>query len=315
MTQEIDRKTLDKIRKLLNLAKDGGASEGEASGALEKAREIMAAHNLTMAHLEASGKSGGEGSTRLKNQMKGKALYKYQQSLMATVCDTNFCAVGVQSKWNAGSRRHIDTGYSIIGREANVIAAVNMFEYLNASLERIVTPHLNSNSERLSRWALSFKEGAAGRLAERLRQRHRKALAEQSAMARAEREARYQWDTSNALVVVMEDYAQAERDANQEHRMGWAPGEAAVRRAQSAARAAEFDRREEERRAALTEDERRAEDAKRAEEQDKWQRRYDREQDRYWANKDEGAYWAGRDAAEDIGLDGQVGKSTRTALK
>lgn len=29
-----DRKTLDKIKKLLNLAKDGGATEGEASVAL-----------------------------------------------------------------------------------------------------------------------------------------------------------------------------------------------------------------------------------------------------------------------------------------
>ena len=66
MTAQIDRKTLDKIRKLMNLAKDGGATEGEASVAMEKAREIMATNNLSMAQLEASGKSGGEGSNRLR---------------------------------------------------------------------------------------------------------------------------------------------------------------------------------------------------------------------------------------------------------
>ena len=316
MTAQIDRKTLDKIRKLMNLAKDGGATEGEASVALEKAREIMAANNLSMAQLEASGKSGGEGSARLKSGMKGKALYKYQQSLMATIADTNFCAVLVDSERRGN--RYIDTGYTVIGREANVAAVANMFDYLNASLERIVTPHLESNSQRLSRWAVSFKEGAAQRLAERLRERHQEKMAEQSAGARAQREAQANSPASSgsgALVVVMEDFAQAEADANLEHRMGWEPGDAAARRAQSEARAAEYKRQEEERRANLTEEERQAEDAAKAKDWEKWSKRWEREQDRYWANKDQGAYFRGRDAADKIGLDDQVSKSSQAALK
>lgn len=316
MTAQIDRKTLDKIRKLMNLAKDGGATEGEASVAMEKAREIMAANNLSMAQLEASGKSGGEGSARLKSGMKGKALYKYQQSLMATIADTNFCAVLVDSERRGN--RYIDTGYTVIGREVNVAAVANMFDYLNASLERIVTPHLESNSQRLSRWAVSFKEGAAQRLAERLRERHQEKLAEQSAAARAQREAQANSSNSSAsgaLVVVMEDFAQAEADANLEHRMGWEPGDAAARRAQSEARAAEYKRQEEERRANLTEEEREAEDAAKAKDWEEWSKRWDREQDRYWANKDQGAYFKGRAAADDIGLDDQVSKTAQAALK
>lgn len=310
MTANIDRKTLDKIRKLLNLAKDGAATEGEASVAMEKAREIMAANNLSMAQLEASGKAGGEGSSRFTGGLKGKALYKYQQRLMATVCDTNFCAVLVDSKWNG--RRYMDTGYTIIGREVNVIAATNMFEYLNASLERIVTPHLESNSQRLSRWAVSFKEGAAQRLAERLRDRHREELARQSAEARAQREAA---PTAGALVVVMEDFAQAEDDANLEHRMGWEPGEAARRRAEREARSAEHARREEERRANLTEEERLAEDAEREKNRAKWDAKWERERERYWNSRDMGAYFQGREEADQIGLDGQVGHSRQAALK
>lgn len=310
MTANIDRKTLDKIRKLLNLAKDGAATEGEASVAMEKAREIMAANNLTMAQLEAAGQAGGEGSSRLKGGMKGKALYKYQQALMATVCDTNFCAALLDTKWNG--RRAIDTGYTIIGREANVVAAINMFEYLNASLERIVTSHLESNSQRLSRWAVSFKEGAAQRLAERLRERHQEELARQSAAARAQREAA---PTAGALVVVMEDFAQAEADANYEHRMGWEPGEAARRRAERDKRLAEHARREEERRANLTEEERAAEDAEREKNRAKWEAKWDRANDRYWANKDVGAYFQGREEADQIGLDAQVSRSRQAALK
>lgn len=313
-----DRKTLDKIKKLLNLAKDGGATEGEASVALEKAREIMAANNLTMAQLEAAGQSAGEGSNRLKTGLKGKALYKYQQRLMATVADTNFCAVIVDTKTVRVGRSYQarDVGYTLIGREANVIAATNMFEYLNASLERIVTPHLASNSERLSRWAISFKEGAAQRLAERLRDRHEEALAEQSAKARAQREAQASSRASSgsgAVVVVMEDFAQAEADANQEHRMGWEPGTAARRRAERAAHLAEMRRREDERRANLSEEERAKEDAERERNQAKWDKRWERANDRYWASRDVSAYWAGREAADDIGLDAQV--DSRSSLK
>lgn len=316
MTSTIDRKTLDKIRKLMNLAKDGGATEGEASLALEKAREIMAANNLTMAQLEAAGQDAGEGSNRLKSGVKGKALYKYQQRLMSTIADTNFCAVLVVSSWNG--RRYMDTGYTIVGREANVAAVVNMFDYLNASLERIVTPHLSSNSERLSRWAISFKEGAAQRLAERLRERHNEAMAEQSAQARAHQAAARQSSgssASGALVVVMEDFAQAESDANLEHRMGWEPGEAAKRRAEREARQAEHARLEAERRANLTEEERQAEDEAQKKDQAKWEAQRDRDRDRYWSNRNLDAYFQGRDAANKIGLDTQVRQRHTTAIK
>jgi len=315
-TPNIDRKTLDKIRKLMNLAKDGAATEGEASVAMEKARLIMANNNLSMAQLEASGKAGGEGSNRLKTGVKGKALYKYQQSLMRTIADTNFCAVLVDSVYR--NRRHMDVGYTIVGREANVVGVINMFGYLNASLERIVTPHLESNSQRLSRWAVSFKEGAAQRLAERLRERHQEALAEQSAKARAQRDAQASSSdnsVSGALVVVMEDFAQAEADANLEHRMGWEPGEAATRRAQGEARAAEYKRQEEERRANLTEEEREAEDAARAKDWAKWEKQWERETNNFWKNKDQDAYFQGREAADQIGLDSQVDAKDAARLK
>lgn len=312
MTTNIDRKTLDKIRKLMNLAKDGGATEGEASVALEKAREIMAANNLTMAQLEASGKGGGEGSNRLKSGYKGKALYKYQQRLMATIADTNFCAVMINTRYRG--RRAIDTGYTIIGREANVAAAVNMFDYLNASLERIVTPHLESNAQRLSRWAVSFKEGAAQRLAERLRDRHQEELEAQSAKARAQRAAQSTSSGSGALVVVMEDFAQAEADANYEHRMGMEPGDAARLRAEREVRRAEYKRQEEERRANLTEEERAAEDAAQAKDRAKWDAKWQKRQDRFWDNKDVYAYFKGREAADQIGLDTQVDRQDVAAI-
>jgi len=313
MSAEIDRKTLDKIRKLMNLAQDGGATEGEANAAMGRAQAIMEANNLTMAELEASGRAGGEGSSRLKSKLKGKALYKYQKKLMMTIADANFCAALVMSSYRGN--RYMDVGYNIIGREANVAAVLNMFDYLNTSLERIVTPHLESNSQRLSRWAISFKEGAAQRLGERLRERHQEKLAEQSAAARAQREAHTSSPADRALVVVMEDFAQAEADANIEHEMGWEPGAAAEWRAKREARRAESRAREQERRANLTDEERGAEDAKRDRDRAKWKAKWDRQQERFWAGKDEGAYFQGRDAADGIGLDDQLAKAAHAGLK
>lgn len=313
---QIDRKTLDRVKKLLNLAKDGGATEGEAASAMEKARQIMADNNLTMAQLEASGQDAGEGSKRLKSGLKGKALYKYQQALMQTIADTNFTAVMVDSVYRNG--RYMDTGYTLIGREANVAAVLNMFEYLNASLERIVTPHLASNSQRLSRWAVSFKEGAAQRLRERLRERHEAELKAQSDKARASQAAQPAssgTSAGNAMVVVMEDFAQAERDANEDLRMNRPAGMTAQLRAENEARAAEYRRREEERRASLTEEERAAEDAKREKDQAKWEKKWQRRSDNFWKNKDMDGYWAGREAADQIGLDDQIDHQNTPKLK
>lgn len=304
---QIDRKVLDKVRKLMTLANDGGATEGEANAALEAAQAIMAKNNLTMAQLEAAGKSGGEGAARLKSQLKGKAGYSYQQQLMLTVAQTNHCTVLTTYVWK-GNRR-MATGYALIGREANVAAALGMFDYLNQSLERIVTPFIKGdNTQRLSKAAISFKEGAAQRLQERLSERFYAAQAEQSAAARAQRKAAQATGSGTGLVVVMEDFAEAERHANSDFRHGWEAGTSARKEAEAMTRGQESRKREEERRATLTDEERAAEDAEKAKDYAKWEAKWQKQSDAYWDKKDISAYHAGKRAADQIGLDGQVSK-------
>lgn len=300
MEQNIDASVLNKIQKLLNLAKDGGATEGEAAAAMEKAQAIMAENNLTMATMEASGKSADgkiDGAKRTKTTKQGKALYKYQQRLMATVAYTNFCAVMITQKWNG--KRYMDSGYVLVGREANVAAAYHEFDYLNASLERILTPFIASNSERLSRKSLSFKEGAATRLGERLYQRHAERLREQAEDARAHA-------TENALVVIMEDYAQTESDFNNDLANGWESGTTARRREESAIRQRAWKAKEDARRANLTDAQRLAEDRERDKNLDKWRKKSRREHDKFWKGKDQDAYFRGYTEANKVGLDDQI---------
>jgi hypothetical protein len=295
---DIDSAIFDKIENLLNLAKDGGATEAEAAAAMEKAQAIMTENNLSMAIMEAEGHTLEiDGAKRVKSRKDGKALYKYQQNLMAVIARTNYCYMAIEQKWNG--RRHMDSGYTLIGREANVASAFHQFDYLNTSLERILTPHIRSNSERVSRKGVSFKEGAASRLCERLMGRFDQRMRAQAEEAKAHL-------SDNMPLVILEDFAQIEADYNHDMHNGWKPGTTAQKRADAEKKAASFRKSEAARRAALTAAQRESEDRDREKARAAWARRAKRRAEAFWRNKDEDAYFLGYKEAGKVGLDGQI---------
>lgn len=231
----IDPKVIARIQKMLNLARDGGATEGEANAAMDAAEKTMAKYNLTMAEVEAGGGNAGEGSKRTKQQSKGKAQYEFQQQLMRICAEVNYCVALLVSEWKRG--RSMATGFVLIGREANVIATRELYDYLNATTERLAFEYVGcDNAQRLSRKAVSFKKGCAERLGERLLDRHRAAMEEQAREARERNAAaRHPASTGTSLVVVMKDFAQEERDANEDVRWGLVIGTTAAERKRNAA--------------------------------------------------------------------------------
>jgi hypothetical protein len=198
----------------------------EASAAAAKAQKLMLEHNLTMATLAASGSSSdAEGGKRAKDAVKGKAMYEYQQQLMATIARVNFCYVEIQTKWSWNGRGHKiqKVGYNLIGREANVIAATNMFDYLNASCERLAFDFIGGdNTQRMSKAAVSFKQGVADRLRQRVMDRHDEALRAQRTAATAANATAA--STGTGLAIILEDYAQKEEDFNTDLRLEREPG-------------------------------------------------------------------------------------------
>lgn len=319
--QAIDPKVIERIQKMLRLAQDGGATEGEAAVAMELAQETMRKYNLTMAEMELSGKTGTGDAARSKNEVTGKAMYTYQQSLMATIAKVNFCHVTVRQQIKG--KRWMPVGYVIIGRQANVTATVQMYSYLNSTIDRLVKPHLQSYRETLSRWAVSFKEGVATRLQERLLERHDAAIREQSRAAKeANAASRHPSaaSTGTSLVVVMEDFEQKERDLNNDFRNGYEPGTTAATRASWLAKVkaneererAEFEayaEAERVRRANMTEAQRRKEDERNARNKERANARYERERQRYWERRDYGAFVQGKKEANSVGLDQQISKA------
>lgn len=246
----IDEKTAIRIKKFLDLAKST-THEGEANQAMERAQALMLANNVTMAELEANTGRIAEGGKREKASEIGKALYTYQRNLMKGLAELNFCLCWVkeysletyQEAWDAGrTKPKTRLGYILIGRESNIINTREMFAYLNEVFERLVP--ITNNAERLSKKALSWKEGCADRVLARLNERAREAKQTDETRVREARAASQHPSSptsSGGLVVSLVDIAQQEEDFNNDIRYGYEPGTTAQNRLEAPLRRAAYE--------------------------------------------------------------------------
>src|SRR5215469_5761147 len=230
----IDPKVVDRIRKILNLARDGGATEAEASLAMERAEAIALDNNLSMAMVEASG--GAVAEKRLKDAFSGRASFRWQRYVIEK-----------QSPIRYGATRRLQTGYELIGRESNVTIAKTQFEYLNETIARLRKEYGGSAKD-----GALFSEGVAGRLRERIAEGHYRSMREQKERAehsRREREARSKHPSAappapgSALVVILEDYARGVEEANNDVRQGWPQGTTKAKREEGERKERERDER------------------------------------------------------------------------
>ena len=313
-----------KIKKLLALGKS--PNEHEAAAAIAKAQELCATYNLNMAQVEASGKAPqtteDTGQKRTKTAMKSKAMYKWQQRLAHYVADVNFCMHFIQEsgEWRGG--RYVKTPTHVfIGREASVVTAQLMYEYLCQAIERLVP--IANNAERLSRSAMSWKEGCADRLCERLLNQKADTIRRQEESVRAAQA------SGGTGLVLASQYAASEDDLNRDFLYGYEPGTIARQRAESDARWAALrearanavqapvepqpvltpkEQAAQERQRAKDEERQRKEHQRWQERENARQERENARQERENARKDWAAYHAGARAGSNIGLDAQVGK-------
>jgi Protein of unknown function (DUF2786) len=234
VTNGIDPKVIERVQKLLNLARDGGATEAEAATAMERAEAIMHSNNLSMAMIEASG--GHAVEKRLKDAFSGRASFRWQHWLMKDIAEATFCfvvPVNTTAKIRYGATRRMQTGYELIGRISNVTAAKQMFDYLNETIARLRKEYGGS-----ARDGALFAEGVAARLQERIKSRHADLLRQQKAEAQKQQDAaearRRSGDNSGfAVVVVMEDYVKSEAESNNDLRHGWPIGTTKAKREES----------------------------------------------------------------------------------
>lgn len=300
-------KIISKVKKLMAMTTEAGCTEAEAQSAANKVAELLADYNLDMATVEAKGIKA-DGGERIKDTSTSRAMYKWQQELMRVVAEVSYCyhfvTYSYVPKKNGGHRKV--PAHQLVGRKVNVVSAQVMFDYLCVTIERLVP--LASNSERLSRSAMSWKEGCAARVGERLADRRYKQEREQELAARkAQAEAAAAGTTATGLTLVKVKANEA--DANWEFANGYPEGTLAKWHAEPSRPIVTIKEERE-----PTEEEKRAWEKQR----ERWRKQDERDRkarEREWARKDHAAYNAGREAGDNIGLDPQITKGVETVRK
>jgi len=118
-----DEKLLDKIKKLITLANDAGATEAEADTAMSMANRLLLMHNLTMADVKLKPDAKFERKDGAIIIGEGHHEGSWEDALMAVLCQFNMCSSIIHR--TKGLRR---AGITIIGAKANVEIVLYLFD-------------------------------------------------------------------------------------------------------------------------------------------------------------------------------------------
>jgi len=150
----VDRNLLEKISKLLALA--NSPNEHEAALAAEKAAELLAQHNLSVADL---GEDKDEDITKGIVDKTGRYV-TWKMWILAGIANANGCQA-MRSTYSGEMR--------VVGAETNITVSKSMYEYLTAVVDRLVKQHRGKGRAFIN----AFRVGCATRLRQRLEQRRK----------------------------------------------------------------------------------------------------------------------------------------------
>lgn len=137
MTNDSEKiKILGRIRKMLALANNEGASEGERDNALRMAHATLAKYNLDMAEVESSGKPQQEARAIVKKQYYGRPWARIASQAIADMC---FCFYLITP-----AKRANQCVNWFIGRESNATSAAELAEWVVNSIWREAAKRANA---------------------------------------------------------------------------------------------------------------------------------------------------------------------------
>lgn len=150
---------LIKIKKLITLANDRAATEGERDNAMRMTHSLLAKHNLTMAQAESMGSSPVE-------ERKGEIIeihdITWARQVANAISKLFFCDFFTGEKVKGTSRIQA----YFVGKTSNVFTAQEMVKYVITSIKKEASSMQKTMGEGATYWR-SFCKGAASRVAER----------------------------------------------------------------------------------------------------------------------------------------------------
>lgn len=167
-------KVLARVKKMLTLANDAAASDGERDNAMRMALNLLAKHNLTVAQAEASGAKPEEA------RQQGETFSRDQPWCRAAahaVAEVFFCSYFYV---RGGTTKRGSVQHCFVGRASNVETAKVMADYVISSIMREANREWKKQADPGPWWS-NFCKGAAHRVWERCAALKREA--EQSSQA------------------------------------------------------------------------------------------------------------------------------------
>jgi hypothetical protein len=143
----MDTKIIDRIKKMLALANDSAASDGERDNALRMAYATLAKHNLDISSLEEV-----ESRELVEWENNGYVMPWVRRTAMS-VANLFFCNY-FYTKTRAGFR------HSFVGKTSNAVTAKMMAEYVISSIRKEAGKRARAES-LTSSWVTSFCKGGS----------------------------------------------------------------------------------------------------------------------------------------------------------
>lgn len=161
---EIQNKVLRRVRKMMKLAQDAGASEGERDNAMRMVHATLAKYNISMSQV-GTGEAAEEAREHLAQPFLGKP---WAIQIAAAVARMYFCHYFYQNMGgNAGPTQK--AMHTFTGRHSNVVTAQEMARFVVESVNREAQRYQRSIGGRYGDYR-AFAQGAAGRIRQRCHQ-------------------------------------------------------------------------------------------------------------------------------------------------
>lgn len=159
MEDAVNDKVINRLKKMLALANNAGATEGERDAALQQSYSLLAKYNLTMAQVE------DHNATPEEQRLAEKAtfpVYPWARQIAGQVADLFFCRYYFMRLGVGKQATHV-----FIGKESNAATAQYMAEYVVRSVMREAAKLYGS---AIAPDARNFAVGVVSKLYDRIKQ-------------------------------------------------------------------------------------------------------------------------------------------------
>jgi hypothetical protein len=163
MNEDVKKKMLDRVRKLLALSTS--SNENEAAAAAEKAQAILAEYNISMS--EVGNIHQDDDDDIIIDELSGMRAKSWRRPLATMVARMYFC-----KHFYVNYKILKKDNHSFVGTEANTTVAKLMFQYLSNTIDRLALEQSTrySKQER-GRFKRAFSISCTKRLCIRIEDR------------------------------------------------------------------------------------------------------------------------------------------------